>query len=194
MSTLMQELPRRHRITVEHFYRMGDAGLFAEDERVELIEGEIIDVPPMGHRHAGTTAYLAQLLTGLVAGRALVRQQLPLRLGDQSEPLPDIVVVKSRGDYYMKSHPVAADVVLVVEVSSTTLPFDRNVKVPMYARHGVAEAWVVDVNAARISYYRSPDDGAYTVQGTAPLAGRHRIDAIDVDLDLAPLAELLPPT
>lgn len=133
----MHELPQRHRITVEHFYRMAEVGLFGEDERVELVEGEIVDVPPMGHHHAGVVGYLAKLLDTSVSSLAVVRQQLPLRLGEYSEPLPDIVVAKPRDDQYFRAHPTANDVCLVVEVSSTTLRFDRNVKVPMYARHGV---------------------------------------------------------
>ena len=103
MSTLMQEhLPRRHRITVEHFYRMAEAGLFAEDERVELIDGEIIDVPPMGHHHAGVVGYLVELLVRSLGPRAIVRPQLPLRLGEHSEPLPDIAVAKPREDHYLR--------------------------------------------------------------------------------------------
>ena len=90
----MQELPQRHRITVEHFYRMAEVGMFAEDERVELIDGEIIDVPPMGHPHAGVLDYLAKLLMSTLESRAIVRQQLPLRLGEYSEPLPDIVATR----------------------------------------------------------------------------------------------------
>jgi Uma2 family endonuclease len=184
----MQELPRRHRITVEHFYRMAEAGLFAEDERVELIEGEIIDVAPMGSPHAGLLSHLAALIAPLVASRYLVRQQLPLRLGNDSEPLPDIAVVRHRDDYYTSRHPTAADVVLVVEVSSTTLRFDRNVKVQMYARHGIPELWVLDTNATQIHYYRTPADGSYSVAGTVPLTGRIPIEALSITIDLSPLA------
>src|SRR5512134_774981 len=109
MSTAMHEWPRRHRITVEHFYRMGEAGLFGANERVELINGEIIDVPPMGSRHAGSLEQLASALAAAVATRAIVRQQLPLRLGEDSEPQPDIVVATARADHYKASHPTAAD-------------------------------------------------------------------------------------
>ena len=100
MSTLMPELPQRHRITVEHFYRMADAGVFADGERVELVEGEIVDVPRMGSRHGGTLDHLARLLATTVGNRALVRQQLPIRLDPDSEPLPDIAVTTFRSDHY----------------------------------------------------------------------------------------------
>lgn len=189
----MHELPRRHRITVEHFYRMGEAGLFAEDERVELINGEIIDVPPMGFRHAGVLDYLARLLTAAIGTRAIVRQQLPVRLGEYSEPIPDISVLKPRDDFYMARHPAPADVLLIVEVSSSTLRFDRNVKTPLYAHHGIAEAWVLDVQGEQVHYHRAPKDGRYTAIGTVPLSGRIESAALGVEVDLAPLAERIEP-
>ena len=187
----MHELPQRHRITVEHFYRMAEVGLFAEDERVELIEGEIIDVPPMGHAHAGVVDYLAKLLVSTLGPRGIVRAQLPLRLGDDSEPLPDIVVAKPHDDLYMRAHPTAADSLLVIEISSTTLRFDRNVKVPMYARHGVPEVWVLDVGTQQIHRYRTPKDGQYTATTAGPLATRMPFDALSCEIDLRPLAARL---
>lgn len=187
----MHELPRRHRITVEHFYRMAEAGLFAEDERVELIEGEIIDVPPMGHSHAAVAGYLVEILMSTLGARAIVRSQLPLRLGERSEPLPDIVVAKPREDRYFDAHPTATDVVVVVEVSSTTLRFDRKVKVPMYARHGVTEVWVVDVGDQQLHRYRSPRDGGYTATSMPPLAARVSLEALGCEIDLHPLAARL---
>jgi Uma2 family endonuclease len=191
MSTLMHELPRRHRITVEHFYRMAEVGLFGEDERVELIEGEIIDVPPMGHAHAGVVGYLVEVLMKSLAERAIVRPQLTLRLGEDSEPLPDVVVARPREDRYFGAHPIASDVVLVVEVSSTTLRFDRNVKVPMYARRGIPEVWVLDVGAQQIHRYSSPRDGQYAATTTFPLATRLPLDALECDIDLRSLAARL---
>jgi Uma2 family endonuclease len=191
MSTLMHELPQRHRITVEHFYRMAEVGLFAEDERVELIEGEIIDVPPMGPAHAGVLDYLAKLIMSSVGARAIVRQQLPLRLGESSEPLPDIVIAKPRDDLYMGAHPTGIEALLVIEISSTTLRFDRNVKVPMYARHGVAEVWVLDVSGQQIHCYASPSDGKYAALNTVALGTRIALDAVGCELDLRLLAARL---
>jgi len=191
MSTLMHELPQRHRITVEHFYRMAEVGVFAEDDRVELIDGEIIDVPPMGHPHAGVLDYLAKLLIRTVEPRAIVRQQLPLRLGNYSEPLPDIVVARPRDDLYIDGHPTSADALLVIEISSTTLRFDRNVKVPMYARHAIPEVWVLDVSGQEIHRYSSLEDGHYASTTTTPLASRITLDVLQSELDLAPLAARL---
>jgi len=191
MSNLMHELSQRHRITVEHFYRMAEVGMFAEDERVELIDGEIIDVPPMGHPHAGVLDYLAKLLMSTLESRAIVRQQLPLRLGEYSEPLPDIVVARPRDDLYMRGHPMGADALLVIEISSTTLRFDRNVKVPMYARHAIPEVWVLDTGGQQIHRYSSPKDGQYSSTTTVPLGSRIVLDALQCEIDLVPLATRL---
>jgi Uma2 family endonuclease len=98
MSIAMHEWPRRHRISVEHYYRMAEAGLFAADERVELIDGEIVDMPPMGTRYAGKLARLVDILAAAIGTRGMVRVQLPLRLGEESEPQPDIAVVVPRAD------------------------------------------------------------------------------------------------
>ena len=186
MSTAMQEWPRRHRITVEHFYRMADAGLFEADERVELINGEIIDMPPMGSRHASA---LEQLTTALViaAGvRAIVRAQLPLRLGDDSEPQPDIAVVAPRADRYRSSHPMAGDALLVIEISDATLRYDRDVKVPMYARYSVPAVWIVDLKANQLHAYAAPRDGTYTHE--ASVLGRRALAVLsDVSVDLSNL-------
>jgi Uma2 family endonuclease len=161
MSTAMHEWPRRHRITVDHFYRMGEAGLFGADERVELVNGEIIDVPPMGSRHAGILDWIARAIGSAVSTRAFVRQQLPLGLNDDSEPLPDLAIVRPRPDNYIGSHPTAVDVQLVVEVSESTLRYDRDVKTELYARCGVPEVWVVDLRASRVHVYQSPRAGKY---------------------------------
>ena len=107
MSIAMHEWPRRHRISVEHYYRMGEVGLFAPDERVELIDGEIVDMPPTGTRHAGKLSRLVKILTEAVGDRGIVRAQLPLRLDDASEPQPDIAIVLPRADFYEQRHPRA---------------------------------------------------------------------------------------
>jgi len=177
MSTAMHEWPRRHRITVDHFYRMGEAGLFDADERVELVNGEIIDVSPMGSRHAGTLVRIERAVAAAVATRACVRPQLPLRLNEDSEPLPDLAVVRPRRDDYTDSHPTAADVLLVVEISESTLRYDRDVKTALYARCGVPEVWIVDLHANRLHAYKSPRGGEYADVQTVEL-GRLPISAL----------------
>lgn len=188
MSSAMHEWPQRHRITVEHFYRMGDAGLFAEDERVELVDGEIIDMPPIGSRHASVLEELVSSLGASLGSRALVRPQLPLRIGKYSEPLPDITVVVPRADRYRGSHPVPADVVVVIEISQTTLRYDLDVKVPLYARHGVAETWIVDLKNDRLHVFGVQRDGVYTATATTEF-GRRALERMpDVAVDLVQLS------
>ena len=155
------EGPRRHRYTVADYHRMGEAGILAPDARVELIDGEIIDMAPPGDPHAGTVDQLALVFGAAVAGRAHVRVQNPLLLGEHSEPQPDISVLKPRSDFYKTGRPRPADALLVVEVADTSLRYDRDDKIPLYARHGIREVWLVDLNAKRLVRYRSPQQGAY---------------------------------
>lgn len=160
---LIAEVPvlQRHQLTVDEYHRMADAGILAPDARVELIEGEVIDMAPMKSRHASVVRQLTDLLTRTLGRAAQVSCQLPLRLGDRSEPEPDIALLRSRPDYYRHAHPTAADVLLLIEVSDTTSRLDREVKLPLYARHGVTEVWIVDLDAAMLRVYRSPQHGGY---------------------------------
>jgi Uma2 family endonuclease len=147
-----------HRWTVDEFHQMASAGLLDETDRVELIEGEMIDMAPIGSKHAYLVDKLAQVLTRN-CGSQLVRVQNPIRVGERSEPQPDIAVVKGRN--YMEAHPTAADVLLVVEVSDSTLEYDRDIKLGLYARHGIPEVWLLDVNAREITLYREPAEGQF---------------------------------
>jgi Uma2 family endonuclease len=183
----MQGWPQRHRISVEHFYRMADAGLFGADERVELVDGEIIDMPPMGSPHATVVQQLTRLMWVALPVEIIVRPQLPVRLGEYSEPLPDIAIVRPRSDQYGTSHPTAADVLLLVEISDSSLRYDREVKSALYARHGVPELWIVDVQTRALHSYRLPVDGKYTSETTLPF-GRMPVATTCAEIDLATLA------
>ena len=149
----------RHRWTVADFDRMFGSGLLDETDRVELIEGELIDMASVGSRHAYTVDSIARMLQRLVGSRYLVRVQNPLRLGESSEPQPDIAVVRDRS--YAAAHPEAADVLLLIEVADTTLEFDRDIKLPLYARHGIPECWLIDVAGSQLSIHREPAEGEY---------------------------------
>ncbi|TXF11398.1 Uma2 family endonuclease [Pelomicrobium methylotrophicum] len=161
MSIQSENWLPRHRLTVDEYHRMGEVGLLAPEARVELIEGEIIDRARIGSRHAGTIARLIHLLTAVVGDRAIVYSQSPLRLDEHSEPQPDLALLKPRRDFYTSRHPTASDTLLVVEVSDVTLRYDRQVKVPLYARHGVPEVWIVDLENALTHYFRSPAGETY---------------------------------
>ncbi len=148
--------PRRHSITVTEYVRMGEANVFAHDARLELMEGEIVEMAPIGSAHAAVVNTLDTLLREL-APRAMVSVQSPLVLGERSAPQPDVMLLRPRADRYYNSHPVAADVLLVVEVADTTLQYDLEVKRLLYARAGVAELWVVDLNRRELHVFRRPE-------------------------------------
>jgi Uma2 family endonuclease len=187
MSYTSVERPSRHRYTVADYYRMGEAGILAPDARVELIDGEIIDMAPPGNLHAGIVDQLALLLGSAVAGRAQVRVQNPLRLDEHSEPQPDVSVLRPRIDFYKSGHPRPADALLVVEVADTSLRFDRDDKIPLYARHGIPEVWLVELKAKRLVRYRNPQQGAYASVDEPDLGSPIEIAALETRLDLSTL-------
>ncbi|HEY5205601.1 MAG TPA: Uma2 family endonuclease, partial [Roseiarcus sp.] len=133
-----------------------------DPRHVELIDGEIIDMAAIGSPHAAVTNRLARLFTRAVRDEAtLVSVQSPLRLDTYNEPQPDLMLLRPRADDYRASHPNAADVLLLVEVSETSLPYDRGIKLALYARFGVPEIWIVDLIGAAVEVYREPKDGDY---------------------------------
>jgi Uma2 family endonuclease len=161
MATTAESLLQRHRLTVRDYHRMGEVGILAPDARVELIDGEIIDMPPIGSRHAGKVKILLNRLTPAVAGRAIVAVQDPLIFGSDTEPQPDLMLLQPRPDFYQASHPHAADVLLVIEVAESSLAYDRDVKLPRYARQGIPEAWLIDVEQNEITVHRQPAPEGY---------------------------------
>jgi Uma2 family endonuclease len=178
---------RRHRLSVDDYYRMAEVGVLAPDARVELIEGEIIDMPPIGSRHAGTVTFLGCRLSKAVGEAAIVVSQSPVRLSRHTEPQPDLMLVRPRDDYYRRSHPTAADALLLIEVSETTFRYDREVKMPLYARLDVQEYWLVDLPRKELHCFSEPriDGYARVRSGSSgdlallPLPG---LDGISVDL------------
>ena len=149
MDELEEPRVARHKLTVEEYYRMAEVGVLAHDARVELIEGEVIDMAPIGSKHYSAVARLHRMLQLAWADKAMVVAQSPLRLSKRSEPEPDIVVLKPRDDFYASALPTGPDSLLVVEVSDTTLAYDVRIKAPLYARHGVPEYWVFDLSGQR---------------------------------------------
>ncbi len=161
LNATANALPRRHQITVDEHHRMGKAGIFSEDDRVELIEGEIIDMAPIGNRHASTIRKLIHLLSGIVRDHALLDVQNPIALGDRSEPEADIVLLRPRENFYSGNPPAAEDVLLLIEVADTSLTYDQAVKIPLYARYGIPEVWLVDLCGEAIKVFRQPSPEGY---------------------------------
>lgn len=153
---------RRRRFTLDEYHRMGETGILGEDDRVELIEGEIIEMTPIGSRHAATVARIHQLFVRRLGDRAVVWSQNPLLLvRQQSEPEPDVMLLAPRADFYAGGLPEPPDVRLLVEVADSSLPYDRRTKLPLYAQAGVAEVWLVDLELSRLEIHRGPSGGAY---------------------------------
>jgi Uma2 family endonuclease len=186
MGTLMESWSRRHRITVNEYHRMAELGLLAPDARVELIEGEIIDMAPIGKAHTSVVDQLNRLLVRAVGDDAIVRVQGSVRLSQMSEPEPDVVLLKPRSDFYRNEYASGGDTLLVIEVSDSTLRYDRDVKVPLYARHGVPEVWIVDLQNDQLLVYGSLSDGAYGRQTSATRPETMFVTALPgVTVDLA---------
>jgi Uma2 family endonuclease len=191
-AAVPDDLVHRHRLTVDEYYRMVEVGLLAADARVELIEGEIIDMAPIGKRHAGVIDQLTQLMTRAVGESAHVRAQNPLRLDQSSEPEPDLVLLQPRPDSYKRAHPTPGDALLVVEISERSLRFDLKTKLPLYAGHRIPEFWIVDVAAPLIHFFHSPHDTGFGYHSSTPRPGLIRLQALpDVAVDLSGLLDHL---
>lgn len=182
----MESWPRKHRITVDEYYRMAEVGLLAPDARVELIDGEIIDMAPLGTRHCTAVDILTRLFVTAAGERAIVRIQGPILLAPDCMPQPDIALLAPSEDQYGHAHPGPADILLLVEVSDTTLHYDLDVKVPLYARRGIRETWIVDLKGKVLRWYRSPRDGAYADHGVVSKSGVISPGALpDIAVELA---------
>jgi Uma2 family endonuclease len=185
MSHATADLPCRHRLTVADYYRMAEVGILAPDARVELIDGEIIDMAPPGSLHAGTVHYLLDVLVRAAGGRATVLVQNPVRLSQYSEPQPDLALLRAREDFYRAHHPRADEVLLIIEVADTSLRFDSERKLPLYASHGIPEFWLVDLRGRRLVRYRAPDQSFYTLVDEPALGTALEVSALaGVAIDL----------
>jgi Uma2 family endonuclease len=151
-----------YRFTVQDYHRMAEAGIFREDDRLELLEGDVVEMPPIGPGHAGAVKRLMNSFLPLQGERkAIISVQDPIRLSAHSEPQPDLALLKPRPDFYAWEHPSPEDVFLVVEVMDSLVSYDREVKVPLYARFGIQETWLVDVEQGLIEVYREPNPEGY---------------------------------
>src|SRR5215213_8380383 len=183
VETRMQQVTRR-RFTVHDYHRMGEAGILHEDDRVELIEGEIVEMAAIGTRHFSCVNGLTRLLVRSVDDEAIVSVQNPVRLNERTEPQPDFTVIRPRD--YRLSLPGPEDVLLLIEVSDTTLTYDRGVKLPLYARAGIREVWIVDLSGEVIE--RHTDPSGYSYRHTERVPRGERIESSTLP-DLALTAE-----
>ncbi len=154
-------VPARRRFTVAEYYAMAEAGILSPDERVELLDGDVIAMPPIGDWHASRVKRLNNFMLPPLQGRAIVSVQDPTRLDDASEPQPDVMLLRWRDDFYEGGHPGPADVLLLIEVSDTTVDYDRSAKLAAYASAGIPEVWIVNRPDHRIESYADPSGDEY---------------------------------
>lgn len=151
----------RRALTVAEYHRMGEVGILHEDDRVELIEGELVAMTPIGSNHSGTINTLNRALVMAVGDRGVVAVQNPVQLDDLSEPQPDFSILKPRADDYRRATPRPDEVLLIIEVADSSLAYDRAVKQALYARHGIPEFWIVNLQANNVEVCRTPVGEAY---------------------------------
>lgn len=167
----------RWQFTVADFARMVETGILAEDDRVELIDGEVRAMSPIGPRHVALVNRLNALLNRHLADRAIISIQNPIQLTDYTEPQPDIAVLRLQEDFYAQALPLPADVLLVVEVAETSLEYDRDEKIPHYAQMQIPEVWLINVKQATVTQYTQPDGTRYRCEQTL---GRGQILSTDI--------------
>ncbi|HLO50123.1 MAG TPA: Uma2 family endonuclease [Kamptonema sp.] len=172
--------------TVDEYYLMTQGGIISKDDRVELIEGEIIEMAAIGTRHAGCVNRINRLFSGLPENMAIVTVQNPIQLSRRSEPQSDVLLLQPRADYYGTAHPTASEVLLLVEVADSSVDYDRDVKIPIYSRSVIQEVWLVDLVAECLEVYRQPTPNGYSLiqkfwrgQQVSPLA----FPELEVSLD-----------
>lgn len=150
-----------YRFTIADYARMRETGILSDDDRVELINGEVRLMSPIGPRHAAMVRRLDAMLSRMLSEKFLVSVQNPVELDEYSEPQPDVAILRYRSDYYAGAHPKASDVLLVIEVAETSAAYDREEKVVRYAAASIGEAWVIDIPQQTVEQYGEPVDGSY---------------------------------
>lgn len=148
-------------LTVEEYHLMVKAGILSEDDPIELLNGQLIKMCPVGSNHAACVEKIDELLKYLLRNKAMVRSQNPITLGELSEPEPDIALVRKRDNYYADRHPLPKEIILVIEVADSSLERDRQAKLPLYAQAGIPEYWIVNLEQREIEVYQSPIKDQY---------------------------------
>ncbi|MBE9206396.1 Uma2 family endonuclease [Nostoc sp. LEGE 06077] len=151
----------RHKFTVQQYHKMIESGVLTEDDRVQLIRGEIIEMSPIGTKHAACVKCLNKLLSSKLRDRVLIAIQDPVELSDNSQPQPDVALLKPRDDFYAAAHPQPQDIFLLIEVADSTIIYDREEKIPLYAEANIIAVWLVDINEQVVEVYQQPSATEY---------------------------------
>ena len=162
--TLQLAQPRLNtfRLNVSQYHQMSEASILSENDKVELINGEIIEMSPIGRRHTACVNRLNSVFSQLLGKKVIIAVQNPIILNNLSEPQPDIALLKPRADFYESGHPQPQDIFLLIEVADSSLEYDRDVKIPLYASSGITEVWLVDIYEQVIIVYRYPSENGYS--------------------------------
>jgi Uma2 family endonuclease len=163
-GAIVVDAPPRRKLTFDEYQQMGELGILHEDERIELLDGELYEMTPIGDDHIGDVNSLNFIFSQRLGSRALVSVQNPIRLSDFSAPQPDVTVLRWRDDFYRKGTARPEDVLLLVEVARSSLDYDRRTKLPRYAAAGIGEVWIVNLVDEQIEVYRSPVRDQYTLR------------------------------
>ncbi len=177
--------PHPKKFTTEEYYKMAESGIFKDGDRLELIKGEIIEMSPVGLRHAACINRLTQILSIKLTTQAIISVQNPIKLKNNTEPQPDVVVLNPREDFYETGHPTPEDILLLVEVADSSIDYDRNVKIPLYAENQIKEVWLVDLNQNCLEVYQKPHQNYYQI--TQKLTSAHNLflsDFPDIEIQL----------
>ncbi len=158
---LVQQLKRR--FTISEYHQMAEVGILTPSDRVELINGEILEMSPIGKRHAACVNRLNQLFSQTLGDRILMSVQNPILLNNLSEPQPDIALLQPRTDFYASGHPQPADIFLIVEVADSSINYDQEVKIPLYSASGITEVWLIDLNQNTLQVYQQPTPSNYQI-------------------------------
>lgn len=151
---------QRHRFDVAEYHRMAETGILSEGDRVELVDGEVAEMSPIGSAHQAVVDRLTRMLVAFAASDYVARVQGPVRLDEHNEPQPDLALLKFREDFYEREHPGSEDALLLIEVSESSLEYDQSVKLPLYAGFGIPEVWIVDLAAGEVESHSGPRSGS----------------------------------
>lgn len=158
-------------LTVSDYHKMAESGILDEDERVELIHGEIIEMSPIGSKHAGHVKRINALLSRLLGNQLIISIQDPVVIGEHSEPEPDIAILRYRDDFYTDRHPRPEDVLLIIEVADSSVDYDREIKIPLFASAQIPECWIINLEENKIEVYKKPQNGTYQEHEDVPKSG-----------------------
>ena len=154
------KLPTK-KFTIEDYHKMSDMGIFDYSDHLELIKGEIIQMSPIGSKHASCINKLNRMLNQKLVDEVIISIQNPIKLEDDSEPQPDVVLLKYRSDFYAEEHPKFSDILLLIEVADSSINYDRNVKIPLYAENKINQVWLIDLNEEYLEIYNNPESNYY---------------------------------